>query len=200
MSAGAGHRGRRALRRDRRRRRSREPALGGGAPPARSRERVAVFSPLVRDAASRSASRRSTRATSCTSGRPRLFTPADRDTAMLLGDYLYAHGLVRVAAHGQRRRRRRPRRADLPVRPGTSRSTSRRRRRLDGDLRPASARARSTAPGMRSGATATSVRSTPPPARPPATGRSTRRSCCTSAASPDGLRTRLPLRPSDAVR
>ncbi len=33
-------------------------------------------------------------------GRPRLFAPADRDTALLLGDYLYAHGLVRVAAFG----------------------------------------------------------------------------------------------------
>jgi hypothetical protein len=34
-------------------------------------------------------------------GRPRLFAPADGDTAILLGDYLYAHGLVRVAAHGE---------------------------------------------------------------------------------------------------
>ncbi|HXV58580.1 MAG TPA: hypothetical protein VD704_11995 [Gaiellaceae bacterium] len=34
-------------------------------------------------------------------GRPRLFAPGDSDTAVLLGDYLYAHGLVRVAAHGQ---------------------------------------------------------------------------------------------------
>lgn len=33
-------------------------------------------------------------------GRPRLFDPADGDTALLLGDYLYAHGLVRVAATG----------------------------------------------------------------------------------------------------
>jgi hypothetical protein len=33
-------------------------------------------------------------------GRPRLFAPPDSDTAVLLGDYLYAHGLVRVAAHG----------------------------------------------------------------------------------------------------
>ena len=33
-------------------------------------------------------------------GRPRLFAPADPDTAVLLGDYLYAHGLVRVAALG----------------------------------------------------------------------------------------------------
>ncbi len=30
-------------------------------------------------------------------GRPRLFTPPDDDTALLLGDYLYAHGLVRIA-------------------------------------------------------------------------------------------------------
>jgi hypothetical protein len=30
-------------------------------------------------------------------GRPRLFAPPDRDNALLLGDYLYAHGLVRVA-------------------------------------------------------------------------------------------------------
>jgi hypothetical protein len=33
-------------------------------------------------------------------GRPRLFAPADDDVALLLGDYLYAHGLVRVAATG----------------------------------------------------------------------------------------------------
>ena len=30
-------------------------------------------------------------------GTPRLFAPADDDTALLLGDYLYAHGLVRIA-------------------------------------------------------------------------------------------------------
>jgi hypothetical protein len=33
-------------------------------------------------------------------GRARLFEPTDADTALLLGDYLYAHGLVRVAATG----------------------------------------------------------------------------------------------------
>jgi hypothetical protein len=32
-------------------------------------------------------------------GRARLFAPADGDTALLLGDYLYAHGLVRIAEH-----------------------------------------------------------------------------------------------------
>ena len=33
-------------------------------------------------------------------GRSRLFSPPDRDAALLLGDYLYAHGLVRVAETG----------------------------------------------------------------------------------------------------
>ena len=33
-------------------------------------------------------------------GRSRLFAQTDADTALLLGDYLYAHGLVRVAATG----------------------------------------------------------------------------------------------------
>jgi hypothetical protein len=34
-------------------------------------------------------------------GTPRLFAPLDPDVALLLGDYLYAHGLVRVAAFGE---------------------------------------------------------------------------------------------------
>jgi hypothetical protein len=33
-------------------------------------------------------------------GRPRLFAPEDGDTALLLGDYLYAHGLVRIEQSG----------------------------------------------------------------------------------------------------
>ncbi|HSI97615.1 MAG TPA: hypothetical protein VK926_04575 [Gaiellaceae bacterium] len=33
-------------------------------------------------------------------GRSRLFAPPDADTALLLGDYLYAHGLVRIAESG----------------------------------------------------------------------------------------------------
>ncbi|MEJ7792901.1 MAG: hypothetical protein WKF65_13115 [Gaiellaceae bacterium] len=34
-------------------------------------------------------------------GRPRLFDPPDPEAALLLGDYLYAHGLVRVAELGE---------------------------------------------------------------------------------------------------
>jgi hypothetical protein len=30
-------------------------------------------------------------------GRPRLFAPGDDDTALLLGDYLYAHGVARIS-------------------------------------------------------------------------------------------------------
>jgi hypothetical protein len=33
-------------------------------------------------------------------GRPRLFETADPDEGVLLGDYLYAHGLVRIAEAG----------------------------------------------------------------------------------------------------
>jgi len=33
-------------------------------------------------------------------GRPRLFAPGDHDTVLLLGDYLYAQGLVRLSAAG----------------------------------------------------------------------------------------------------
>ena len=33
-------------------------------------------------------------------GVSRLFAPPDADTALLLGDYLYAHGLVRIASFG----------------------------------------------------------------------------------------------------
>ena len=34
-------------------------------------------------------------------GRPRLLEPADDDTALVLGDYLYAQGLARIAALGE---------------------------------------------------------------------------------------------------
>jgi hypothetical protein len=77
-----------------------ESGLWGVAlrPPA-ERERLAVFSPL--------AARRLALAIETIYegylvhyGRPRLFAPADADTALLLGDYLYAHGLVRVSELG----------------------------------------------------------------------------------------------------
>ena len=50
--------------------------------------------------ATRSAWRRSTRAISSTTDGRGCSPPADADTALLLGDYLYAHGLVRVAEAG----------------------------------------------------------------------------------------------------
>ena len=34
-------------------------------------------------------------------GEPLVFAAPDPDTALLLGDYLYAHGLVRVASFGE---------------------------------------------------------------------------------------------------
>src|SRR5712691_462040 len=37
----------------------------------------------------------------CHYGRPRLFAPVDDEAALLIGDYLYAHGLVRIAATGE---------------------------------------------------------------------------------------------------
>jgi hypothetical protein len=36
----------------------------------------------------------------CHYGNPRLFAPEEQELALLLGDYLYAHGLVRIAATG----------------------------------------------------------------------------------------------------
>jgi hypothetical protein len=67
-------------------------------PPAR-RERAEVFSPLAEE---RFALGIETIYEGYLAhyGRPRLFAPADADTALLLGDYLYAHGLVRVAELG----------------------------------------------------------------------------------------------------
>jgi hypothetical protein len=69
---------------------------GAALRPESERERTAVFSPLAPPA----------HALGLETiyegylvhyGRPRLFAPEGRDTALLLGDYLYAHGLVHVA-------------------------------------------------------------------------------------------------------
>jgi hypothetical protein len=77
----------------------RESPLWGAAlrPPA-EREPEPVFSPLAEE---RFALGLETiyEAYLLHYGRPRLFAPGDGDTALLLGDYLYAHGLVRIAQH-----------------------------------------------------------------------------------------------------
>ena len=75
-----------------------ESSLWGEAlRPSHARECVAVFSPLGEE---RYALGLETiyEGYLLHYGRPRLFAPADGDTALLLGDYLYAHGLVRIAA------------------------------------------------------------------------------------------------------
>jgi hypothetical protein len=76
---------------------TRESPLWGQAlrPPA-ERERIAVFSPLGEE---RFALGLETiyEGYLMHFGRPRLFAAPDTDTALLLGDYLYAHGLVRIA-------------------------------------------------------------------------------------------------------
>ncbi len=138
------------------RRGRREPALGRGAAARAERER-------------RPSSRRSPRERFALGvetiyegyllhyGRPRLFAPADADAALLLGDYLYAHGLVRIAATGERRRRRRPRRADLALRAAARRrpptATARRgprRRALGTGGSPSRGRADARTPTRRS--------------------------------------------------
>ena len=79
---------------------ARESALWRAAlRPESEREAVAVFSPLADD---RWALGLETiyEGYLLHYGRPRLFAPADADAAVLLGDYLYAHGLVRVSSLG----------------------------------------------------------------------------------------------------
>jgi hypothetical protein len=65
--------------------------------PPEQREQVAVFSPLGEE---RFAVGLETiyEGYLLHFGAPRLFDAPDPDTALLLGDYLYAHGLVRIAA------------------------------------------------------------------------------------------------------
>ena len=63
-------------------------------------------------------------------GRPRLFAPGEESERVLLGDYLYAHGLVRVSRRGRRRGGRGDGRADLPLRLAARGRRGRRRRGL----------------------------------------------------------------------
>ena len=73
------------------------PLWGAALRPREERETEPVFSPLAEE---RFALGLETiyEAYLLHYGRPRLFAPTDGDTALLLGDYLYAHGLVRIAA------------------------------------------------------------------------------------------------------
>jgi len=63
------------------------------------REAVPVFSPLLGDLRYAVGLETIYEGYLLHYGRPRLFA-ADGHNALLLGDYLYAHGLVRVASHG----------------------------------------------------------------------------------------------------
>jgi hypothetical protein len=66
--------------------------------PAGDRELVPVFSPLLAEERYAVGLETIYEGYVLHFGRPRLFA-ADGHNALLLGDYLYAHGLVRVAAH-----------------------------------------------------------------------------------------------------
>jgi hypothetical protein len=68
--------------------------------PADEQERVVVFSALLPDPRFALGVETIYEGFLLHYGRSRIFAPADVDTALLLGDYLYAHGLVRVAATG----------------------------------------------------------------------------------------------------
>jgi hypothetical protein len=67
--------------------------------PSHERQLVAVFSPLAPDDVAVGIET-VYEAYLVHYGRPRLFLAPDEDEAVLLGDYLYAHGLVRVAEAG----------------------------------------------------------------------------------------------------
>ena len=68
--------------------------------PSREREHVAVFSPLG-DAQFALGIETIYEGYLLHYGRPRLFAPETPERALLLGDYLYAHGLVRIAGEGE---------------------------------------------------------------------------------------------------
>ncbi len=67
--------------------------------PSQERELLAVFSPLV-PVQFALGLETVYEAYLVHYGRPRLFDPADETERILLGDYLYAHGLVRIAEAG----------------------------------------------------------------------------------------------------
>lgn len=72
---------------------------GAALRPSHERQLVAVFSPLAPDGLALGLET-VYEAYLVHYGRPRLFDAPDADEAVLLGDYLYAHGLVRIAEAG----------------------------------------------------------------------------------------------------
>jgi hypothetical protein len=76
------------------------PLWGESLLPEADRDPTAVFSTLVPDPALALAVETIYEGYLAHYGRSRLFAPADADAALLLGDYLYAHGLVHVAVTG----------------------------------------------------------------------------------------------------
>jgi hypothetical protein len=75
------------------------PVWGAAVLPSDERELVAVFSPLAPEPLALGLET-VYEAYLMHYGSPRLFDASDADDAVLLGDYLYAHGLVRVAEAG----------------------------------------------------------------------------------------------------
>jgi hypothetical protein len=78
---------------------SESPLWGGSLLPAAEWDSVAVFSPLLQEPRFAVGLETIYEGYLLHYGRPRLFAAGDGRNALLLGDYLYAHGLVRVAEH-----------------------------------------------------------------------------------------------------
>jgi len=75
------------------------PLWGESLLPLEKRDPVPVFSPLLSDPRFAVGLETIYEGYLLHYGRPRLFAAGDDRNALLLGDYLYAHGLVRVAEH-----------------------------------------------------------------------------------------------------
>ena len=116
-------------------------------------------------------------------GSPRLFAPPDADTALLLGDYLYAHGLVRIASNGAVDARRRPLGADLALLAAARRETQPATDRSGLRPRRCSAPAGSTRLARHCASAAMRARSIRPPGSRRRRGRRARAGCARRNAS-----------------